>query len=292
MDESGEINLFKQSAEKIVQEIRLSTSLCHRMINRLSEDIKLSLDYYNESSELQVKKLYIAGLSSSVHVLSEYLNVDLAAEVAPLYLEDKVGMPAGSADASLFGMYGLLGLSLSVGGKVNLLPWEYKMRRMEEFAKIALRMTSIFMTAVLVLIYIFTHAENENYEKRLTSAVSELGTISGHKMLNEQKSALAQLGAQIKSGELRAAMILKIFSKIIPEKMFIKEFTLNQESMNGKIIGLIKTDKTDAGDILARFVRDLESYKMVSDADLVAIKSDKSEGIETARFAINYNLRK
>ena len=87
-------------------------------------------------------------------------------------------------------------------------------------------------------------------------------------------------------------MILKIFSKIIPEKMFIKDFTLDQESMNGKIVGLIKTDKTDAGDIINHFVKDLESYKMVSDADLVAIKSDKSEGFETAKFAINYNLRK
>lgn len=280
-----------ENTDKPSNQVKISTDLLKQLLRRFSDDIRLSLDYYHESSDSAVSKLYISGDVKSLPGLSRYLNEHLNLEVELLSLEDKVETPEEDDNISLFGLYDLFGLALSVNKKVNLLPFEYRKRRMEDIAKIVMRVMIVLLSGFIFFSYLIINGEKVNYEKRLTAADFELNSLSGPKILNEQREALHKLKLVAEGGKVYAEEVLMIISRAILPKMFLKELSLDPGSLTGNIVGVIQTEENDGNDILLGFVRRLKKYKLIASADIGGIKSSNAGSMETIRFVIKYSIR-
>ncbi len=293
VNESGEkIELTKNKAEELKRKYGIpldrseelleanipTKQMLARMrpvLESLSTEIKRSFDYYtSELGGTKPKTVYLTGGGAQIKNLDVFLKDDLGLEVETLKLPEGIKNESG-VDALPF----LAAISVSLGDidkKPNLLPIEFKKRRLQRIEKISIRMIAFTAFLILILSYIILFLREADYKNRLISTRSHRVVIQGVVDMYNKVSQRSELVAKISSGSLLYINIFKEISSLIPDNIMLGNFSMNEDnkilSLKGKLFYTAKTPE----EILTSFMQDIEKSSLFKEANLRRIvKSGK-----------------
>ncbi|MEA3560715.1 MAG: pilus assembly protein PilM, partial [Candidatus Omnitrophota bacterium] len=264
----------KVSAAQILSLIRPS-------IEKLSNEISRSFDYYRGSSQGgNVDRAILFGGSAGLKGLTEYLSDKLRMEVDVGDPLKWVKVLSGAVDKKEIVSHRLgvaMGAVLGAAGGINLLPSEVKeeTRRLIERAGIKAVATALIL--LLLFLYIGMRLQLVNYSKRISSGKVEL--LSLKQQIKEARKQL-QIN-RILIHEPYWIEAIKEISNVVPPNIYITEISM-QEGKEGvkeiTLCGIILAGEEATLASLSRLMLTLERGIFKNVALITTRKYEEIEG--------------
>lgn len=270
--ERGTTKLSLEEAEKIKREVgipaegeirlvddKISTtqilSMLRMPLEHLVNEIERCLDYYREENAgARINSIALSGRGAFLKVLSNFLSQELGVEVkfanplAGLNVEegvedyiDKIGHPSQFAVA--------IGLALSGGGGINLLPSEIKKTK-RTFKRAAAQVLAVLAVLIAAFIYIGMSIQLTNFNMKASVAKMELASL---------RSQLKEFDAQrfvseVLRDEPYWEDLFRELSNIVPASIVLTELGFQDKIISIK--GIITSTETER--LLTNFILTLE----------------------------------
>lgn len=259
------------------------------ILEGLSTEIKRSFDYYtSELDGTEPKRIFLAGGGAQIRNLDVFLRGDLKSNV------ENINFPEGTKFESDIDPLPFLGaIAASIGPletRPDLLPIEFKRRKLQRLEKISIRMFAFTIFSILVFSYIILSLRGADYKNRLISTKSHRAVIQGLVDIYNKVSQRSELVAKISSGSLSYINIFNEISNIIPDNIMLGDLSINE---NSKILSLrgksFYTGKTPE-EILTSFMQDMEKSRFFKEANLKKIAKSGKGLEEIADFEIECKI--
>ena len=259
-------------------------SLMRPVLERLSNQISQSFDYYHESwSPDKINRLIIYGGGAKLKGLDEFLaselniKVELGDCVAGV---DKLEGALKKEDSLQLDL--AIGAALNRSKDINMLPLELKTQTQKSVWGAAFKATVTAVILILAFVYIGMQIQLSNFNKKLTAQDLLL------KVLGPQlKEAREQLEINNVINELPFwEDIFRELSNVLPDNLYLTNMVIDSDNMVLK--GVILSKEFRMEEVLSQFMLGLENgiFKEVS---LVSTQK-KQEPFESLEFEIKCKL--
>jgi len=306
ISDKGTIELTQEKAEKMIEEIGVPKddtevfkdgikamqiiSLIRPVLEQLVKEVRLSLEYFSSNfKEETLPMLYIAGGSSGLKNLSEYLSKELGIKIERLSLPERIiiqGVQRERVERDQAYILNALGSSLSDLRAINLMPAEIKARKTELVSKSSMRVISVAVSAVFLVSLVFVRVQLRDYKSRLVHTKLHLETIKEIKVLTNDIEEKEIFMDQLRLGRIPTEGLLKLISAMVPGEVMLDELYLEQESHKLFLKGAISAKDQIIEKILTMFMEKMEASSFFREATLAS--SVKNEG--TQQFEIRCDL--
>ncbi|MBI5144443.1 MAG: rod shape-determining protein, partial [Candidatus Omnitrophica bacterium] len=287
--ENGSMELTKDEAEKLKMRLGISyedeivdkgitsrqiLSLMRSTLERLSKEIKRSMDYYTQEYGAEpISAVYLIGGGALLKNLDRFLSEELNIQVKLLELPRSVDISKAHLNnkdsASLIPL-----ISAVLGYKkcLNLLPHEYRQEKIEFIEKISLRMIAIIMGLILLASFLFIKFRAEDYKNRLKNATLQKTILDQIKDLQDRVVERSAFLSQARMSDIPLEYIMKELSIIIPPNVVLNSLGVNQKSKTLDVKGIIYEPRGLAEGILTKFMEAMERSRYFKDAQLASVQ--------------------
>ena len=292
MSTKGKIEISESEAEKIKEEFGIPCdeeeitiknirgvhiiSLIRPLLEGLIRDLQNSFDYYSVSAkENGPSALYLTGGGANLKTFDAYLAKELNIAVSALKLpgsiifSDNLRVQESEKATEFNQLLSSFGAICCETVKVDLLPPEIKIKRIEALEKVSLRIAALIAGSVLGASLIFLGIQKADYKNRLDNAKRHLQTTGRIKSLKDDIRAWEALSNQVFSDKFYVDSILKVVSVEIPDAVVLSELTLSQVRGNVVLTGRIENTTDLAEDVLVSFMEKLEQTPLFREAVLL-----------------------
>ncbi len=277
--------------EKDITSIQVLT-LMRGTLERFAKEVKRSIEYYvSEISGEGVSAVYLAGGGSRLKNIEKYLSEQLGLPVK------KMGIPKGMGASGLaiseeesLSIMGAVGVALNTSKKVNLLPVEYRLEKVELAQKISVRLVSIIVGVLLVFSYVAVKLKVDDYGRRVKNAAMHKGVLAKVRALSEKIKEREQLLEVTQEDELDIEYIMRVLSAIIQPATVLHTVRLDAESKTMEIAGVVYEKSGPAESSLTKFMEDMEKSPCLKDAQLTSIQERPSKEGAASSFSISCQL--
>jgi type IV pilus assembly protein PilM len=260
-------------------------------IERIAQEIRRSLLYYeSQYKEGRPKKILIAGKGANITSLDRLLSKELSLDVSAIALRQQPVLSVNEDPKRLVEDYALFGLSLDYDKGINLLPFEYRLERLEYAQKILLRWLFFIALLVIIVPYLFAISLTDITQKRLDNAHTHLGVLLEFKKTTDNIAALENLAGQIRLQEPTAGLLLKELSNIAPRQLFLTDFSLNYNDKSGSFNGYVKSADLNPDAILTKFISDMTNSGYFKEVNISGLQKSVQEEINTTTFKASFKL--
>ncbi|MFH1414391.1 MAG: pilus assembly protein PilM [Candidatus Omnitrophota bacterium] len=267
-------------------------SMLRPHLERMVNEIKRSLTYYTSHfGEARVKKLLIAGFTSRIPNLDEFLANELSLNISRLPLSEKFIVSSEVDPELLFQVSGSLGLVLDYEKNINLLPFEFRTEKLEKLEKVSLRWVTFLVFLLLIISYFFARVGVAAYKKGLDTSVIYFNTLSEIRKVNSRLGELKSFVTDVRNKDIPAYMILKKLSAIAPKELFFNHFSLDNGSRSGTIRGYVKNTEKNPDVILTKFIRSMQASYYFTNTDILSVKKSKGDAFDLTNFDITFKLQ-
>ncbi len=304
--EKGKIELSSDEIEEILSEVGIPIedssykqkisfmqilSLQRPVLERLIIEIKRSLSYYDtEYSGGMVNKVLIAGGALKIPNLDKFLAKELGLNIESLILKDKLVTTSNINQMDLSESYASLGLVFDYAKQINLMPYEFRTRQIENVEKVSLRWVVFIAILLLAMSFLFTRARIGILSRSLNNAKFHLSTLFPLKEISENLNALNNFISGIKRTRPPAGIILKKLSNLVGRELFFSQLSIDCETMDGSISGFVRTLNQNPDTILTEFISAMKSSGYFRDANISNVSKESKEGSDIAVFNIKFKL--
>lgn len=308
VSDKGRIELGKESAEDIKRRFGMPLSsenildnkipashisaMVRPILERLASEIKRTFNYYiSELKGVKPDKIYLTGGGARLKNLDKFIKEELKVDIQYLGLPEKIENETEEDSQSILSFLGLISTVLPLQGmKVNLLPPEIAVEKVETIKKASIRMVGFTVLSILVLLYFGATIRVAGYKKRLESAKSQRNilqkVINYHNRLIQFNEAVQT----IKREDVSCELLFKEISSIIPDNIVLNELSFNIDTKEIIFKGIIYPKSPVVEDELTRFMEGIENSNYFKDANLVSVEKDQTGGKLIANFEIKCGI--
>ena len=273
VSDQGRMELSKEEAEKIKREQGISKdvkilSMIRPFLERFAKEIKTSLEYHEYRFKcVSVKKVVLAGNSSKLKGLKEYLSKEIELEIIDT-------LPEFSES---------IGLALLSDSKMNIIPEKFKEEKKKTIKKISVRMASIIVCALFLTSYVLLLAKSVNLNKGVKVYKSHLGTIQDIKIIKDKIIILGSAINTVSNSAIEKGRIMKELSNLVRPSVMLDSLVIEDIGPNIRLSGIILKEEE-----LSEFMAELENSPMIEKVKLIL--SERSE--EALNFDITCDIVK
>ena len=276
--DKGRMELSKLDAEKMKREQGISSdmrilALIRPVLEKLISQIKGSLEYYEQRFHDQgIKKIILAGNGSRLKGLKEYITKEAGIEVLAILPEEA----------------GAIGLALSRGFSMNMLPEEYRAEDKKALKRFSVTMVTFALGVIVLFSYALLCIQAINLKKGVEIQKRHWNNLQEVKLLKDKIMAYSSVVNAVSMDGVRAGRIMKEISNLILSDMALDRFTVDSKEPNVKISGVVSKQ-----DSLTSFMSKLESNVLFHNVKLsFSEKNEEPGGGDSVKFEITCNLRK
>ncbi|MBU1913187.1 MAG: pilus assembly protein PilM [Candidatus Omnitrophica bacterium] len=278
MTEKGRMELSREDAEKMKKEYGIPSdikilSMIRPVLERLVSQIHASLEYCeNQYSCVVFKKIVLTGNGSKLKGLTEYLHREAGLEVVTILPEEA----------------GAIGLALSRGFSMNMLPEEYRAEDKKALKRFSVTIVTFAMGVIVLFSYALLSMQAINLKKGVEIQKQHWDNLGEIKLLKDKIMAYSSVVNTVSLDGVRADRIMKEISNLILSDMALDRFTVDSKEPNIKISGVVSKQ-----DSLTSFMSKLESNPLFQNVKLsFSEKNEALDGQDSVKFEITCNLRK
>ncbi len=263
-------------------------TLIRGVLERLSREIKRSIDYYtSELGRENVSEILLAGGGSLLKNLDLYLSEELNIRVRKMEMPKAVRISkSGITEKENLHVLNAVGAALDYSKKVNLLPEEYKLKKIEFVEKISLRMIAFVLAALLSLSYFSVKMRIDDYVKRVKTARAHRGVISQIEGLNAKIGERLAVVRTVEKASFPSELIMKELSHVIPANIVLNSLRLSSDSKDIEMSGVVYEKKEKVLWALTKFMEELEKSPIFKEATFGSVE-DLARNEKGARFSIS-----
>lgn len=271
---------------------RQIVSLERPVLERLSKEIKRSMDYYTKEYGVEgISRVYLVGGGALLKNLDRFLSEELNAQV-------KLMKPPGSIDISRArlldedapSILSSIGAALGYKDCPNLLPREYRIEKIEFIEKISLRVTAIIVGVILLASFSFIKFRVDDYSNRLKNATLQKNILNQIKDLQDRVVERSTFLAQARMSEISLEYIMKEMSNIVPSDVVLDSLVVNQKSKTLDMKGIVYEPRGLAEDILTKVMEAIERSKYFRDAQLASVQGTATGREPSSSFEMSCSL--
>ncbi len=263
-------------------------------LERFSKEIKISMEYcVSELKAGNPETVYLTGGGSRLKNLERYLEEELKLPVKRLAVPDNIDTSgAAVSDEDAASIMPAVGAALNSSKKVNLLPFEYRLMKVEEAQKLSLRLISVITAAVLAVSFLIIKFRVDDYERRIKNALIHKEVLEQVRPLVREIDDKGRFLQAAEKANLDIEYMMKLISNTIPKSAVLSSMSINQRTRVMEMTGIVRDKSAGAESILANFMEGLERSDLIKDAQLSSIREDApKDGCETSSFTINCQLK-
>ncbi|MCX5693465.1 MAG: pilus assembly protein PilM [Candidatus Omnitrophica bacterium] len=278
MSEKGRMELSRENAEKMkiengIPDDMKALAMIRPILEKLASQIKSSLEYYEQHfHEKGVKRIILAGNGSRLKGLREYIIKETGVEVLAILPEEA----------------GAIGLALSTGLNLNMLPEKFRSEGQKALKRFSVRLSAIILAGILLFSYALLCIQAINLTKGAEIQRQHWNNLREIKILKDKIIAYKSVIDTISLNGINAGNIMKETSKLILSDMALDRFTIDSKEPNIRIGGVVFKQ-----DSLTEFMSKLESSPLFQNVKLsFSEKSQSSGSPDAATFEITANIAK
>lgn len=272
--DKGKTNLSKEEAEKIkcekgIPEDIAILSMMRPVLERFSNQIKSSMEYYEHRFGDSIGKIILAGNGSRLKGLKEYLSKEIGVEILDVLPE--------IAEA--------LGLALSSDVDINMLPERFKLEKRRALKKISMRMVSIVFVFLFLVSYGLLSVKSINLKRGLKIRKAHLETVKDIEVIKDKMVMFGSAINILSSRNIETGKIMKELSNIVPSSIMLDNVLVKNTEPNLKISGIILKEEQ-----LSEFMSSLEHSSIFEKVKLVFSEKNEDYSSGALDFEIICNL--
>jgi hypothetical protein len=243
------------------------------VLEKLTGQIKSSLEYYEQHfNEAGVKKIILAGNGSRLKGLREYIVKETGIEAPEILPENS----------------GAIGLALSTGFNLNMLPEKFRSEDQKALKRFSVNIAAIVLGGLLLFSYVLLYLQAVNLNKDAEIQKQHWDNLREIKVLKDKIIAYNSAVDMISLNSMDAGNIMKQASKLILSDMALDKFTIGVKEPNVKISGVVFNQ-----DSLTEFMSKLESNPLFQNVKLSFSEKKQTSGSPDASiFEITANAAK
>ena len=247
-------------------------SMLRPCLEKFVSELKHSIDYYQENAQIsKIKNIFLVGGGTRLRNLDSFLsqkaNTQIRAMEIPKALLDSYKEKQELQDSFVI-IAGVVGLALAPKNKVNLLPLEFQVKKIEKLVKRYMRIAEIAIAAILLLLLTGIYSKSGQLQKQLKSVNAERGGLEDLRLINSRVSFRNNLEERLKKGAAPVDWYLKEISKIIPDSIVLNSIDLNKKDATLKIDGIVLPSVKDGTSEITNFMNRIEDSPFFESADL------------------------
>jgi type IV pilus assembly protein PilM len=278
VSEKGRMELSREDAENMKKEYGIPAdikmlAMIRPILEKLASQIKSSLEYYEQYfHEAGVKRIVLAGNGSKLKGLREYIVKETGAEVLAILPEDS----------------GAVGLALSMGLDLNMLPEKFRSEDQKALKRFSVRIVTVTLVFMLLFSYALLCIEAVNLKKGFEIQKQNWNNLREIKALKDKIIMYSAAINTISLNGINAGNIMKRISNLIVSDMALNRFTVDNKEPNIIIGGVVLKQ-----DSLTEFMSKLESDHLFRNVKLSF--SEKNAGLSSSdavTFEITANAAK
>ena len=275
VSDKGKISFSKDEAEKLKCEEGISTdikilSMMRPILERLSNQIKRSLDYYEHSFNDTIEKIILAGGASKLKGIKDYLSKEISVEVLEI-------LPETSCAA---------GLALIDQPEVNIIPEHFKHEKNAILKKIFLRLVSFIIGSVLLVSYLFLTVKTISLNNQIKIYKSYWESIKDVTVVKDKMILFTHAINIISSGSINSGEIMKELSNLTPSYVLLDSLVIKNKEPHIKLSGVILRGKK-----LSEFMSNLEGSSLLEKVKLIFSRKNKDYSQDSLDFEITCNVK-
>jgi type IV pilus assembly protein PilM len=278
VSEKGRIELSRGDAENMKKEYGIPEdikilAMIRPVLEKLASQIKSSLEYYEQYfHETGVKRIVLAGNGSRLKGLSEYIVKGTGVEVAAILPEDS----------------GAIGLALSMGLNLNMLPEKFRSEDRKALKRFSVRIITVTLVFMLLFSYILLCIQAVNLKKGFEIQRQHWDNLQEIKALEDRIIMYSSAINTISMKGINAGNIMKKISNLIVSDMALSRFAIDNKEPNIIIGGVVLKQ-----DSLTEFMSKLESDLLFRNVKLSFSEKDTGSGSPDAvTFEVTANVAK
>ena len=247
-------------------------SMLRPCLEKFVSELRHSIDYYQENAQIsKIKNIFLVGGGTRLRNLDSFLsqkaNAQIRAMEIPKALLDSYKEKQELQDSFVI-IAGVVGLALAPKNKVNLLPLEFQVKKIEKLVKRYMRIAEIAIAAILLLLLMGIYSKSGQLQKQLKSVNAERGGLEDLRLINSRVSFRNNLEERLKKGAAPVDWYLKEISKIIPDSIVLNSIDLNKKDATLKIDGIVLPSVKDGTSEITNFMNRIEDSPFFESADL------------------------
>ncbi|HNX81752.1 MAG TPA: pilus assembly protein PilM [Candidatus Omnitrophota bacterium] len=267
------------------------TGMLHPVVERLSQEIKRSLEYYaSQFGDSAMTTILFAGEGVRIPHLREALEKELSIAVSCVSLPSAVALPHDLEPSIVPTIAAVLGIALGYKTGVNLLPGEYRQGTIEKFEWKSLRWIAFIAVMVLGLLFAVLQVDVAGHRKKLESLQVNMGILAQVKATNMHVAALTAFCQGVKDHDRETGMLLKKLSSLVPEDIFLEDLDFDIQGKQGMLTGYIRKANNNPEALLSSFVTGLNKLGIIQDATIVSVEKNVHNEAEVDSFRISFQI--
>jgi len=302
--EKGTVSLTKDEAEKVKIEKgfpydpekpddKISStqivSLIRPILETFANEIKRSIGYYsNQYNGGKVSVVYLAGSGAYLKNLDRFLQKELGLRIKTIGIPASVTANTAVSKEKDAALAALAGAVIGYGSRPNLLPYEYKLEKIEFVGTMSLRIAAFVFALLLLTSFLFTKTQLSGYKQRLASIDFQRDFLRQVNELKERVDEREDILKKLESTEIRGAPIIRELSRLMPPSIILDWIKISTIDRTMDIGGVVLGARGDVERIATKFMGDIEKSKYFKEAQLSSIQEDETKGEEMSKFEINF----
>lgn len=272
-------------------------ALTRPVLESLCNEIGRSLDYYNVQLEgKKTQKIYLMGDGS------KYKNLDIFIKDTTGIETDYLELPSSFIDAAIKKekiteimpqIISLVGIArLGIDAKVNLLPLEYRVEKVQKVQKISIRMVGFTALAILIVSFVLVNVRVKDYERRLVSVKSHRKILQKINVLYDKILQREELLGMVRSKDVSSTLIMKELSNIIPDSIVLNNLMIDQRANILKLDGVVHLGSAVSEVVLTDFMEAMEKSPFFKEVNLESSQKDVVNNKRVALFTISCAIQR
>ncbi len=303
---SGHIELSKEEIEDIifshgicrdeymykgkVSSVQLS-GMMYPVVERLSQEIKRSLEYYaSEFGGSAVKTMYFLGEGARIPHLQEALGKEISLPVSSWNLSSVVSLAPGMEEGMIPVLAAIFGLAIGYYKTVNMLPGEYRQGNIEKLEWKSFRWAAFIAVAVLGLLFAILQADVSGHRKKLDALQSNMNILAQVRATNMHLAALTAFCQEVSGQDRDVGGLLKKISKLVPGDIFFEDFDFDIQGKQGMLKGYVRRANNSSEALLSSLVTGLNGLVVIRDATILSVEKSVRNAAEVDSFRISFRI--
>jgi type IV pilus assembly protein PilM len=278
---------------QILESSRLS-SMIRPTLEKITQEIEKSFIYAREKLQMQKPKtMYLIGGGSLLKNIDKFFKDQLKIDVkvfSPDKEESFCAKLAPEKEKEISQIVPVVGAVVGQESQINLLPLEFKKKKIEAAGKILLRIIIFAAFAILGLNYVLISFQQINYKAKYNIMKRQQDVrYNLRNSKNEIEKTQAAISA-IKGNRLQAITILEELSLRTPRDILLDSINYSYSDEDVKISGAVLSAELTAPVILSEYIKIIENSPIFQSVNLVSSAQRPKAETSVLEFTISYKL--
>jgi len=264
-------------------------------LEKFVSELKHSIDYYQENAQTPpVKNIFIVGGGGiRFKNLNVFLNQRMNATIRIIQIPNSIAdsyLEKQELENNFAIIANVVGLALAPQAKMNLLPPEFQLIKIQKKVINYIRLSEIVIAIVFLIFVAFTFYNSKKLQGELKLILKERESLEDLRILGDRIQYRNNLEDRLKKEKISADWYLKEISRIIPDTIILTSIDLNIRDGTLKLDGIASASEKDGTTEISRFMDRIEDSSFFKSTDLSSSsKIPKGEGVSFS-FSIKSKL--